>query len=297
MTSKPAVRLFGNRRMRDDREALSDTEALPRQLVDGLRFSNLSVRLAKSEDEIVASQRLRYRVFYEEMSATPTSEMQANRRDYDDYDNMCDHLLVLDLDRGDNASGVVGTYRLLRREPAAAHDGFYTAKEFDISPLEAYAGAILEVGRSCVDVEYRSGPTMQLLWRGIAGYIAHHEVAILFGCASFPGTNPEEHAEVMSYLHHFHLAPPALRPTALPERYVSTNFMPASKVDRHRARSGVPPLIKGYIRLGGVVGEGAVIDEQFDTTDVCIVVNTDLITDRYFRHYQRAVVDRITYEE
>ncbi|MEZ5668428.1 MAG: GNAT family N-acyltransferase [Alphaproteobacteria bacterium] len=262
------------------------------QLRKGIRSGHLLVRLAATEAEIEASQTLRYRVFYEEMAAQPSEAMRQHGRDFDTFDSICDHLLVVDADRGDGPEGVVGSYRLLRRETALAHGGFYSADEYDITPLQRYPEQILELGRSCVDAEYRSGPAMQLLWQGIAAYIIHHDVAVMFGCASLPGTRPEENAEVLSYLYHYHLAPPAVRPRALASRRVDMNFMPAEEVDQRRARANLPPLIKGYMRLGGCVGDGAVVDHQFNTTDVCIVVNTELVTDRYFRHYQRNVAER-----
>ena len=288
-----AARVSGN----DGSGRGRDSEALLAQITGGIPSGNLSVRLAHDTAEIEASQSLRYRVFYEEMAAQPTAAMQAAERDFDAFDPICDHLLVLDTKRGNGPEGVVGSYRLLRREIALEHGGFYSADEYDIAPLQRYPGRVLELGRSCVDAEYRSGPTMQLLWQGITAYMIYHEIAVMFGCASLPGTNPQEHAEVLSYLHHYHLAPPAVRPRALPERRVDMNFMPAEEVDQRRARAALPPLIKGYLRLGGCVGDGAVVDAQFNTTDVCVVVNTELVTDRYLRHYQRAVTERVVGDE
>ena len=151
----------------------------------------------------------------------------------------------------------------------------------------SYPGQILELGRSCVRADYRTGATLQLLWRGIAEYVLNYDIELLFGCASLHGTKSEDMALPLSYLFHHHLAPPALRPRALPERYVDMNLMPADAVDRKHALAALPPLIKGYLRLGGFVGDGAVIDYDFNTTDVSIVVKTDLVTERYFKHYTR----------
>jgi putative hemolysin len=257
----------------------------------------LEVRLAATPAEIDAAQALRYRVFYEEMSARPGTEAAALRRDRDHFDEWCDHLLVIDHKRGAGAAGVVGTYRLLRREAAARAGGFYTQTEFDISPLLAVAGPVLELGRSCVDVEYRTRPTMQLLWRGIASYVFHHDIRVMFGCASLPGTDPQVLSPSLSYLHHYHLAPPSLRARALPGRYVEMNRLSPGEIDTETAvaqldsraaLAALPPLIKGYLRLGGLVGEGAVVDEQFNTTDVCIIVVTNRVTDKYFNHYRLA---------
>lgn len=268
------------------------------QRFKAVRAGTLEVRLAESAAEIDAAQALRYRVFYEEMSARPTPEIAATRRDRDQFDDYCDHLLVIDSKRGAGADGVVGTYRLLRRAVAMRHGGFYTATEFDIGPLLAYPGEILELGRSCVDAMYRTRPTMQLLWRGIASYVFLYDIKLMFGCASLPGTDPQAVAVSLSYLYHYHLAPPPLRARALPERYVDMNLLPCNEVDAaaavaqldsRAAVAALPPLIKGYLRLGGMVGDGAVIDLQFNTTDVCIIVATDHLTEKYFNHYRRQV--------
>jgi putative hemolysin len=247
----------------------------------------LQVRLAESAADIEAAQALRYRIFYERMGARPAPEMARHRRDFDAFDDICDHLLVLDHGRGSGAEAVVGTYRLIRREAALRHGSFYSAAEYDISPLVAYPGEILELGRSCVEPSYRSRPVMQLLWSGIAAYVLHYRIALMFGCASLPGINPDAIAAPLSYLYHHHLAPPPLRPRALAERYVEMSRLPDDAIDPAQTLGALPPLIKGYLRLGGFVGDGAVVDEQFNTTDVCIVVQTDLVTEKYTRHYVR----------
>jgi putative hemolysin len=248
---------------------------------------NLRIRLAEDAAEVRAAQSLRYQVFYESMAARPTAEMAAARRDFDSFDDYCDHLLVFDEERGHGAEGVVGTYRVMRREGATRRGQFYTSDEYNIEPLLAYQGEILELGRSCVDPTYRSGATMQLLWRGIAEYVFYYDISIMFGCASLPGTDPEKLRLPLAYLYHHHLAAPALRARAVPERYVSMDLLPPEQIKISEARQSLPPLIKGYLRLGGFVGDGAVVDPEFGTTDVCVVVKTDLVTERYLRHYKR----------
>ncbi|MDW3205411.1 MAG: GNAT family N-acyltransferase [Alphaproteobacteria bacterium] len=253
-----------------------------------LTSNNLGIRLAEGDPGFIdASQALRYRVFYEEMTAKPTEEMAARKRDFDAFDAVADHLLVVDRDLGDGPESVVGTYRLTRREAAARHGQFYTVDEYDISALTGQPGEILELGRSCVDEAYRTRHVMELLWRGIAAYVFHYDIDLMFGCASIPGTDPDALALPLSYLYHNHLAPPEKRPVALAERHVEMNRLPADQIDRRQGLAAVPPLIKGYLRLGGYVGDGAVIDPQFDTTDVCIVVETHNVTGRYYKHYSR----------
>ena len=247
----------------------------------------LQVRLAETDADIDAAQALRYRIFYDIMGARPVEGAELLRRDRDRYDQICDHLLVLDHSRGSGAEAVVGTYRLIRREAAERIGAFYSAAEYDIGRLIAYPGEILELGRSCVDAGYRARPVMQLLWSGIATYVFHHDIALMFGCASLPGTDPEALAAPLSYLYYHHLAPPALRAPAVPERFVDMRRLDPKALDPNRMLAALPPLIKGYLRLGGFVGDGAVIDEQFNTTDVCIVVKTDLVAEKYSRHYER----------
>jgi putative hemolysin len=258
----------------------------PDRIVD-LSSGSLQVRLAECDADIDAAQKLRYQIFYETLGARAAEDAARERRDFDRFDERCDHLLVLDHSRGSGPQTVVGTYRLMRRAAAARSGGFYSAGEFDIARLVAYPGQILELGRSCVDGAYRQRPTMQLLWSGIAAYVFHYDIALMFGCASLPGTDPDPLAAPLSYLHHHHLAPPALRARALPHRYVEMNRLPTIGFDAARALALLPPLIKGYLRLGGFVGDGAVIDMDFNTVDVCIVVKTDLVTEKYSRHYVR----------
>ncbi len=242
------------------------------------------IRLATSAAELDAAQALRYRVFYEEMGAHPTPEMFKLHRDFDQYDAVCDHLIVVDQSL-EGGNQVVGTYRVMRREHVRSVGGFYSASEYDVSRLAAFPGTVMELGRSCVDAGYRDRATMQLLWRGIAEYLNSHDVDLMFGCASLHGTDPEKLAVQLSYLYHYHLAPEALRAKALPERFVNMNLLPKESIDPKRALASLPPLLKGYLRVGGFIGDGAVVDHQFNTTDVCIIVKTDLIADRYTRHY------------
>jgi putative hemolysin len=248
---------------------------------------DFEVRLAGSRAEIEAAQALRYRVFYEEMQAKPTPEVVATKRDFDSFDEVCDHLLVLDRRRGDGPESIVGTYRLIRRSAAAQMGRFYSSAEYDIQKMIDYPGEVLELGRSCIARDARNTATMQMLWRGIALYAYHYDIRVMFGCASFPGTDPAQHAQAMSYLHHHHLAPPDIRVRALAHRYVKMDMLERDSYDARKAMARVPPLIKGYLRLGGFVGDGAVIDQQFNTTDVFIVVKTELVTEKYIRHYER----------
>jgi putative hemolysin len=245
------------------------------------------LRLAETAADIAAAQRLRYRVFYDELGAHPTPALAASRMDVDAFDDVCEHLLVEDMSLPPGER-VIGTYRFMRREHAAIAGGFYTAGEFDIGPLVRRPGAIMELGRSCVAKGYRDRNTMQLLWRGIADYVMAYRIEVMFGCGSLSGTDPDRHALALSYLYYNHLAPEELRVRALPERYVEMRRVDPETIDARRALAALPPLLKGYLRVGAFIGEGAVIDAQFNTIDICVIVKTDLITGRYTRHYDLA---------
>jgi putative hemolysin len=247
----------------------------------------LEVRLAETDHEVEQAQRLRYAVFYQEMSAIPTSAMQREGRDFDKYDEVCDHLLVVDRESHDEDGQplVVATYRLTREKDAARAGGFYTAGEYDIAPMLNGLPAdtkFLELGRSCVLKSYRSRPgTMQLLWKGLMAYVARFDVDLMFGCASLSGTNAEALALPLSYLKHFHAMPAEIGVKARPELYVTMDRMPAEAIEPREGLRSLPPLLKGYVRAGCCIGDGAVIDRQFDTTDVFIYFPLSGIDARY----------------
>lgn len=256
------------------------------------RIGSLEVRLARKGGEIRRAQRLRYKVFYEEMSAVPGALAMLSRRDEDAYDAVFDHLLVID--RGDPNDGrrwrrskVVGTYRVLRQDVAELYDGFYTQGEYDITPLlQAKPDySFIELGRSCVLKPYRNKRTLELLWQGVWSYVRENSADVMIGCASFEGIDPAAHALALSYLHHTSLAPEEWRVRAHEHLRVDMNMMPREAVNTRAALKALPPLIKGYLRVGAYVGDGAVIDHQFGTTDVFVIMPVEAIKSRYFDHF------------
>ncbi len=253
-----------------------------------LKSGCLEVRLAENSLEIDAAQALRYQVFYEEMRAKATIKQNKLKRDIDDFDHYFDHILVFDHSiKGSIREKVIGTYRLNRQQNSNKEKLFYTSNEYDINNLINYKGNILELGRSCVAKDYRTGSTMQLLWSFIAQYVVKHEIQIMFGCASFPGINIELHKKAFDYLHRNYLAPKDIRPRALKNRYIRMKNKSSIECSFKEFLTQIPPLIKGYIRLGAFIGDGAVIDYDFNTTDVCIVLPTEKISSRYKIHYDR----------
>lgn len=260
------------------------------------RKGEMIVRLADGPREVEAAQAVRYQVFYEEMDARPDARMRLSRRDVDAFDGICDHLLVIAA-RGRSGEtkpirvkdgDVVGTYRLLRQEIAERHSGFYSADEYDISSLVETKGrsiSFVELGRSCVLEPYRTKHVIELLWQGIWNYLQAHQLDVMLGCASLEGTDPQALALPLSYLHYHHRAPREWRVRARPERYVNMQLLPRDRVDDREAMRTLPPLIKGYIRAGAYIGDGAVIDHQFNTTDVFIILPVTDISERYVSHF------------
>ncbi|HEV7233521.1 MAG TPA: GNAT family N-acyltransferase [Sphingorhabdus sp.] len=248
-------------------------------IIDNIACRNLTVRLARSEADRLAAQRLRWDVFRGGLDAAPET---GSRLDTDPYDDICDHLLVED------DGQVVGTYRLLRKCVAEAHSGFYSSGEYNLAKLDHRAGEWLELGRSCVAPAYRDAGTIQLLWRGIASYLQEHGISMMFGCASFHGIEPFDHAAPLSYLYHNHLAPAQLRVPALDNRHVDMAMLPIGSYDQRQAMRLLPPLIKGYLRVGAMVGDGAVIDRDFNTVDVFMIMPVEQIAARYLHRFSNA---------
>ncbi|MDM9647194.1 GNAT family N-acetyltransferase [Rhizobium sp. S163] len=252
------------------------------------RIGNLETRLARTPGEIDAAQSVRYRVFVDEMKAELPAEAMRRKRDFDAYDDFCDHLLVLDRSiEGDSEDQIVGTYRLLRQEVAMANGGFYSASEFDIDTLIARHPdkRFMELGRSCVLPDYRTKRIVELLWQGNWAYALKHGMSAMFGCASFPGIHPEQHALALSFLRHNVAAKDEWAVDALPHLARDMDLMPVEAVNPKRALMALPPLIKGYLRLGAMVGSTAVVDKAFNTTDVLIVLPIASISDRYVNYY------------
>ncbi|UPA24669.1 GNAT family N-acetyltransferase [Shinella oryzae] len=252
------------------------------------RIGNLETRLARSVSEIDAAQAVRYRVFVEEMNAQLSHDAVRRKRDIDAWDMVCDHLLVLDTAiEGDAEEQIVGTYRLLRQDVAAVSGGFYSQSEFDVDALVARHPdkRFMELGRSCVLPAYRTKRTVELLWQGAWAYSLKHGVDVMFGCASFHGTVPEEHALALSFLHHNVQAKDDWSVSARPELFRVMDLMPAEGIDARKALVAMPPLVKGYLRLGATIGSGAVVDHAFNTTDVLIVLPIGQISGRYLNYY------------
>lgn len=245
------------------------------------------IRLAADPRDLAAAQRLRYRVFVEELGGTGPLVNHDQRLEQDEFDPVVDHLCLIDTRRNADAlDHVVGVYRLLRGNVAEGFGRFYCDSEYDLTPLRNSARPLLELGRSCVDPEHRGGAAMFLMWNALADYVLDYGIEILFGVASFHGTDPLTLAPSLSWLHHRHLAPVQLRPRARPEGFQAMDLIPEDRLDRREAMVSMPALIKAYLRLGGVVGEGAFIDREFNTTDVFLMMDTAAMSAKHKQFYE-----------
>jgi L-ornithine Nalpha-acyltransferase len=274
---------LGDTRQRSARESLGKAGS-----VLG-RLGSLSVSLATTQRQIEAVQRLRYQVFYREGAATDASAALMGR-DADEFDAICDHLLVFDgagLRSELGTANIVGTYRLLRQEVADHHFGFYSAREFDVATLCAAHPSLrfLELGRSCVLKPYRSRRIIELLWHGIWTYVIEHRIDAMVGCASFMGTDPTRFALPLAFLYHYAAPPQDWHVDALPGRGTAMNRAPREAIDTGAVMRGLPPLIKGYLRLGAHFAEAAVVDRRFGTTDVLALLPVAAINRRYVKHF------------
>ncbi len=245
------------------------------------------VRLATRPEDIEGAQRLRYRVFVKELGGAGTQVDHVNRFERDTFDPFCDQLVLVDTTQDPvNRDHIVGVYRLMREDQAQAAGGFYGEGEYDLSALKSSGRRLLELGRSCLAQEYRGGTAMFQLWQGLADYVQRHKIDVLFGVASFHGTDVSEFEQALSYLHSAHLAPEELRPRSL--AYQSLDLVPAEDLDRPAAMRAMPALIKAYLRLGGMIGDGAFIDHDFNTTDVCLVMDTQKMSAKHRDIYAKA---------
>ncbi|GAB1597010.1 GNAT family N-acetyltransferase [Lysobacter claricitrinus] len=241
----------------------------------------LEVRLARSADEIRAAQQLRHVVF-----RGATARTRAGALDRDDYDARMEHIVVVDPAYAGNDAGVVGTYRVATHANAVAALQGYASQEFDLAPLANVDGPLMELGRSCVLPPYRTRGVLNLLWRAIGDYVAANRIALMFGCASIPGTDPDAARRQLAYLHRHHLAPAAIRPRARGDGAIPLPASSSTTLDDHRTLFSLEPLIKGYIRLGAHIGDGAYVDHDFGTIDVCIVLPTAALSARSVRRYR-----------
>ncbi len=249
---------------------------------------NLEIRLARDERDILGAQRLRYRVFVRELGGDGPMVDHHNQLEKDQFDQHFDHLILVDRRRdADVLDHVVGVYRILRGSNADNAGGFYSEVEYDLSTLRDSGRKLLELGRSCLDRQYRGGMALHLLWTGLADYVQRHEIEIMFGVASFHGTDLNALQEPLSYLHHHHLTPDELCVRLWSGQGLPASIIDKEAIDRLSVMRAMPALIKAYLRLGGFVGQGAYVDQAFNTTDVCLILDVARMTPRQKGQFTR----------
>lgn len=250
--------------------------------------ASFELRFAKTEADIQAAQRLRYRVFVEELGSDGAMVDHEARLEKDAFDPHYEHLLLIDPKRdADPLEQCVGVYRLLPGEKRDEIGKFYSEDEYDLAPLLNSGKRLLELGRSCVDEAYRGGTGLYQMWAALAKYVIEEGYEVLFGTASFHGTDVAKFAQSLSYLHQNHLAPEELRAHVLPDHQQEMDLLPENDVSRKEAMAAIPPLIKAYLRLGGTVGKGAFIDHIFNTIDVMLIVDVETVSPRQISMYTK----------
>ena len=230
---------------------------------------------------------MRYSVFYKEKNAKADLSKKILRRDFDKVDRFADHLIVIDKNISSLQNNIIGTYRLIRGDLANQYGGFYTSTEFDLSNIfQTYKNnQILELGRSCIHKKYRNGATVNLLWKAIANYVSIYDIKILLGCVSFPGTNVMHFSDELGYLKRNHSLQSELSVKSLDVNIYPINNSKNKNVSDLKLFIKLPPLIKGYLRVGGKVSESYFVDYDFNTIDLCVVVQTNDINNKYKKKF------------
>jgi putative hemolysin len=253
------------------------------------RLGNLLVKIAQTPEEIAGAQSLRHKVFFEERSGGTAlkSRSVGNEKDEDKYDVFCDHLIVVETDESGQGIGkTVATYRLLSQSQAEKAGGFYTASEFKVSVLLERFPTLkfLELGRSCVLPEFRTKRTIELLWHGSWAYVRKHGYDVMFGCASLNGVEVEPHREALALLYEAAKADADWDVSGNGE-LVDLSALSQGNSNFKNAIRALPPLIKGYLRLGAMFASQAVIDRQFGTIDVLVLLPVSRLNPRYVNYY------------
>lgn len=236
--------------------------------------SNILIKLASEKEEHDQIWKLRY---FDLILNYNENQINEEEVDKDEYDEVCDHLIAVDTITGK----VVGTYRLIKRSHLKNIKTFLTETEFDLTNIKECE--ILEVGRAVVKEEYRDGITISLLWKGVIRYAVMEHIDYMIGTASFHGVNPKEYEDTLSYLYYNHLSSEEIRCYAMKDSYSPLNLK--EDYDLEVAKKMMPPLVKGYLRLGATIGDGAYLDIPFNSLDVLIVLKISEINPRYLKRY------------
>jgi len=243
-------------------------------------MTDFEIKITREKGEVLAAQRLRFEVFHLEMKKGPGSSY-CRGLDADDYDPICEHLIVHDLkDRQ-----VVGTYRLLLGSEARKHAGFYSERDFDLEKIKRLRGGLLELGRSCVRKEYRKGAVINGMWQAIANYMRNHQVRYLFGCARLHTTHPHEVSEFFALLKKRYYASEETRVYPLPQNTFPDLDENIEIKDPRTLFLALPALIKGYLRVGALVCGPPALDHDFGTVYFFLLLDRNKMSSNYWLRF------------
>lgn len=259
--------------------------------LDKVQNDKIQIRLVKNKEELIAAQKLRYKIFFEECGATSSNpQVEIEKRDFDEFDDFCDHLIAIDKNAGDNPEDyIIGTYRLMRKDGAKKCGKWYSQTEFEVEKFNDYEGEVLELGRSCVAQNHRTKLVMQMLWNGLAAYMFDYDIKLMFGCGSFHGTDLNEYKQALSYLHYNFITSGKLDISAKGENKRAMDLLPKEEVDDKKALLEIPTMIKGYLRAGAKIGNSVWIDWDFNCFDVCIIFEMKDLRAKYLKHYENEI--------
>ena len=252
--------------------------------------NRFEVRFAETSAEVKRSQELRYKVFIEEMGGRPCERNSEPFLEKDEFDDQCRHLILIDHKKtGKKVSQkIIGVIRLILGSEAKVRLGFCSSREYDLNLLVSSGKECLELGRTCIDKSYRNGLALHYLWKGLGSYTKANGVKFMFGLASFPGNDVKKISMALSFINEKYLAPPEIRPKALKSGFIDMAIIPRGEINRSEALLQMPSLLKGYLRLGARVGEGAFIDRELNTIDVCIIIDLNKMLDKYKDYYGKS---------
>jgi putative hemolysin len=242
------------------------------------------VKLADSKNEIKSAQKLRYQVFFSERNKKKIFNIDNFRKDSDKYDNYCDHIVVIHKKSKFSRNKIVGTYRLLKQSVAENKSGFYSSEEYDLTKLlnsNKYFN-MLELSRSCISKDFRNKNVLQLMWKEIYKYIENNKVDAMFGTASFLDTNLYNLSNQLIYLNNSHKMPNEIMVNALDKCRAKIDYSRNIKMNLKLVKS-LPTLIKGYLKLNAYIGDGAVVDHKFKTTDIFVFLPVNDINYQYVK--------------
>lgn len=251
--------------------------------------NRFEIRFAQNKIEIIESQKLRHKVFIEEMGGLRNNLSLVSNLESDKFDDFCRHLIIIDHKNSKQFPNgkIIGVTRLMLIEDSKNGIGFYCSQEFNINSIISTKKECLEIGRTCIDNEYRNTLILHFLWIELGSFCSKTGVKILFGVASFSGNNVKKIEMALSHIHNNYLAPPKIRPMALEHGYIKMNIVPKDKINKLNALKQMPSLLKSYLRLGAKVGEGAFMDKELNTIDVLIMIDVSNMTNKYKIYYEK----------